>query len=39
MVEVWLGTDFAGGRHLRRVRKIEAIEEQKDPTAIKNNHK
>ncbi len=37
MVEVWLGTDFAGGRHLRRVRKIEAIEEQKDPTTIKNN--
>jgi ribose 5-phosphate isomerase B len=37
MVEVWLGTDFAGGRHLRRVRKIQAIEENKDPTSIKNN--
>ena len=37
MVEVWLGTDFAGGRHLRRVRKIQAIEQDKDPTSIKNN--
>jgi ribose 5-phosphate isomerase B len=37
MVEVWLSTDFAGGRHLRRVRKIEAIEENKDPTTIKND--
>jgi ribose 5-phosphate isomerase RpiB len=38
MVEVWLGTDFAGGRHLRRVRKIEAIEGDKDPTSVKNNN-
>ena len=37
MVEVWLGTDFAGGRHLRRVRKIEAIEKGLDPTSVKNN--
>ena len=37
MVEVWLATDFAGGRHLRRIRKIEAIEDNKDPTLIKNN--
>jgi ribose 5-phosphate isomerase B len=37
MVEVWLSTDFAGGRHLRRVRKIQAIEEDKDPTSLKNN--
>jgi ribose 5-phosphate isomerase B len=37
MVEVWLVTDFAGGRHLRRVKKIEAIEENKDPTSVKNN--
>jgi ribose 5-phosphate isomerase B len=37
MVEVWLATDFAGGRHIRRVRKIQAIEEDKDPTSIKNN--
>src|SRR4030042_1509088 len=32
MVEVWLATDFAGGRHLRRVKKIEAIEDNIDPT-------
>jgi ribose 5-phosphate isomerase B len=37
MVEVWLTTDFSGGRHLRRVRKIEAIEQGKDPTSVKNN--
>jgi len=37
MVEVWLGTDFAGGRHLRRVLKIQAIEQGKDPTSITNN--
>jgi ribose 5-phosphate isomerase B len=37
MVEVWLVTDFAGGRHLRRVKKIHAIEEGLDPASIKNN--
>jgi ribose 5-phosphate isomerase B len=37
MVEVWLSTDFAGGRHQRRVRKILAIEQDEDPTKIKNN--
>ena len=31
MVEVWLTTEFSGGRHERRVRKIHAIEEGKDP--------
>jgi len=31
MVEVWLKTDFDGGRHQRRVNKITAIEEGKDP--------
>ena len=36
MVEVWLGTAFSGGRHLRRVKKIEAIEQGKDPREIKN---
>ena len=36
MVEVWLNTDFSGGRHLRRVTKIAAIEEGKDPREIKN---
>jgi len=37
MVEVWLDTDFAGGRHKRRVKKIEAIEENRDPAQVKNN--
>jgi ribose 5-phosphate isomerase B len=36
MVEVWLNTKFSGGRHLRRVKKIEAIEQGKDPREIKN---
>ncbi len=36
IVEVWLNTDFAGGRHERRVRKITAIEEGKDPKEVKN---
>jgi len=31
IVEVWLNTDFAGGRHQRRVNKIAAIEQGKDP--------
>jgi len=34
MVEVWLSTEFSGGRHERRVRKIEAIEEGTDPREI-----
>ena len=36
MVEVWLSTEFSGGRHERRVRKIEAIEEGKDPRTLLN---
>jgi ribose 5-phosphate isomerase B len=36
MVEVWLGTDFSGGRHERRVRKITAIEEGRDPREVRN---
>jgi len=36
IVEVWLNTEFSGGRHERRVRKIKAIEEGKDPTKVKN---
>ena len=36
IVEVWLNTKFSGGRHERRVRKIKAIEEGKDPREIKN---
>ena len=36
MVEVWLTTEFSGGRHERRVRKIHAIEEGKDPRDTQN---
>jgi len=35
MVEVWLNTEFSGGRHERRVKKIKAIEEGRDPSEIK----
>ena len=34
MVEVWLNTEFSGGRHQRRVDKIKAIEAGKDPREI-----
>ncbi|MBL7152483.1 MAG: ribose 5-phosphate isomerase B [Phycisphaerae bacterium] len=34
IVEVWLNTEFSGGRHKRRVRKIDAIENGKDPRGI-----
>ena len=37
IVEVWLSTEFNGGRHQRRVDKISAIEEGKDPKDIKND--
>ncbi|MHC4115564.1 MAG: ribose 5-phosphate isomerase B [Planctomycetota bacterium] len=37
IVEVWLNTDFSGGRHQRRVMKIKAIEEGKDPKLVNNN--
>jgi len=36
IVEVWLKTDFYGGRHQRRVNKIAAIEEGTDPREVKN---
>jgi ribose 5-phosphate isomerase B len=36
MVEVWLNTEFSGGRHERRVRKIRAIEEGKDPGKVQS---
>ena len=35
MVEVWLSTEFAGGRHQRRVNKIAAIEESRYPEEAK----
>ncbi|AQT69018.1 Putative sugar phosphate isomerase YwlF [Anaerohalosphaera lusitana] len=34
MVETWLTTEFLGGRHKRRVSKIAAIEEGKDPRTV-----
>ena len=34
IVEVWLNTEFSGGRHERRVKKIKAIEEGKDPSKV-----
>ncbi|MHC4388502.1 MAG: ribose 5-phosphate isomerase B [Planctomycetota bacterium] len=36
IVEVWLETEFSGGRHQRRVNKIAAIEEGKLPEEVKN---
>jgi len=36
MVEAWLNTDFHGGRHQRRVNKITAIEEGRNPAEVKN---
>lgn len=36
IVEVWLDTEFSGGRHLRRVNKISAIEEGNDPREVTN---
>lgn len=34
IVEVWLDTEFTGGRHQRRVNKITAIEQGKDPRKV-----
>jgi len=36
IVEVWLNTEFAGGRHQRRVNKITTIEEGRNPREITN---
>jgi len=36
IVEVWIGTEFSGGRHRRRVNKITAIEKGRDPREVKN---
>jgi ribose 5-phosphate isomerase B len=36
IVETWLKTEFNGGRHQRRVRKIMAIEEGRQPGEVKN---
>ena len=34
MVEVWLATEFRGGRHERRVKKIHEIEKGGDPRDV-----
>jgi ribose 5-phosphate isomerase B len=36
LTELWLDAPFEGGRHERRVRKIEAIERGEDPATITN---
>jgi ribose 5-phosphate isomerase B len=36
IVEAWMSTEFSGGRHQRRVNKITAIEEGRDPREITN---
>ncbi len=36
IVEAWLITNFSGGRHQRRVNKIAAIEDGRDPREIHN---
>jgi ribose 5-phosphate isomerase B len=30
IVEVWLSTEFEGGRHARRIQKIEEIEAKRE---------
>jgi ribose 5-phosphate isomerase B len=37
IVEAWLSTEFSGGRHQRRVGKIMAIEEGRDPRELNSN--
>jgi ribose 5-phosphate isomerase RpiB len=34
IVQTWLSTDFSAGRHLRRVKKIKAIEDGLDPREV-----
>ncbi len=35
IVEVWLDTEFNGGRHQRRINKIKAVEEGREPKEVK----
>ncbi len=37
MVESWLSSEFDGGRHQRRLNKIAAIEQGKDPRALEHS--
>jgi ribose 5-phosphate isomerase B len=34
IVATWIATEFGGGRHARRIHKIEAIEQGKDPSTV-----
>lgn len=34
IVDTWVGTEFEGGRHSRRVHKVEAIEKGIDPATV-----
>lgn len=34
ILDTWLSTPFQGGRHVRRVQKIQAIEDGRDPRGI-----
>lgn len=34
IVEIWTKTEFEGGRHTRRIHKIEAIEQGRDPQQV-----
>ncbi len=36
IVETWMTTEFGGGRHQRRVNKITAIEDGRDPREVTN---
>jgi ribose 5-phosphate isomerase B len=35
IAEVWLATTFEGGRHARRLRKVQAIEKGLDPASVR----
>ena len=39
IVDKWLATPFAGGRHERRVEKIMAIEKEEDAAGASSTHK
>ncbi|MDH3584528.1 MAG: ribose 5-phosphate isomerase B [Phycisphaerae bacterium] len=36
IAQIWLATEFEGGRHTRRLKKISAIEAGQDPSAVAN---
>lgn len=36
IVDTWIATPFSGGRHSRRIDKIQAIEQAKDPATIRD---